>query len=85
LGYTADIAIQSIMSATKIKKRSFMFSHVLEDLESAMLDAMIDLGSKEQLLKSYQVAPREVMIDFLSSKKNLHKIQNEIRLLEYGY
>ena len=62
-----------------------MLSHVLEDLESAMLDAMIDLGSKEQLLKSYQVAPREVMIDFLSSKKNLHQIQNEIRLLKYGY
>ena len=73
------------MAATKIKKRSFMLSHVLEDLESAMLDAMIDLGSKEQLLNSYEVAPREVMIDFLSSKKNLHKIQNEIRLLKYGY
>jgi len=73
------------MASTKIKKRSFMLSHVLEDLESAMIDAMIDLGSKEQLLQSYDVAPEEVMIDFLSSKKNLHKIQNEIRLIKYGY
>ncbi len=71
------------------KGKAFILSHVIEDLELELVNALYKQRSYEEIILScnsnHQVIPEEIKSLFYESQVKVKAIECKIRFLKHGY
>ncbi len=71
------------------KGKAFILSHVIEDLELELVNALYEQRSHEEVILScnsnHQVIPEEIKSLFYESQVKVKAIECKIRFLKHGY